>query len=266
MKIRFLSCLLILIACAGLNVAQTPPQPTPTPKAPSAQIKQVETWWQKILRYAGLTATPTRQRGPSNEASSGNVWIYNLERRSGRRLTVGGDYVSPIFIVRDEYILALKGDDIVQIPISGGSERVLGKRGAIFRLIGVSVDSPETILALAKTDNVLSIVTVSLKDLSTVTIPYETESEEGQSAFAQLVGWNRVYCNTEIYVQEQCTKNASGGCATDQLGRTIKWTDVMFKRAYKEPVNISKCERDNCGQPSLSEDGQTVTYVRSPNN
>jgi Tol biopolymer transport system component len=44
---------------------------------------------------------------------------------------------------------------------------------------------------------------------------------------------------------------------------TREWTDVYIQQGDGKAKNVSRCDRSNCGQPSLSPDGKTVVYIQS---
>jgi hypothetical protein len=217
---------------------------------------QTETWWQKFLRITGVSATPSKQRGSIQTVESGYIWIANLEEKTSRRLTDESGYRSPVFVDKDQNILALKNDEVVRIPVSGGQLQTLFPIKGASKLVGLSLDDPDKMLVLIREKD--ANVTIGLVSLTTghvTPVPYETKSPEGQSMFAHLSGWNRVYCNTEISLAENKR--------TDRSGRsTQKWTDVYVKRAYRDPINVSNCNGVNCGQPSLSQDGTLVGFIK----
>ena len=69
-----------------------------------------------------------------------------------------------------------------------------------------------------------------------------------------LRGWERVYGNTKVYVKKETRTDLSG---------LLEWTDVYLKQSDKDPRNVSKCDGINCGQPSSSENGRYVVYVKA---
>ena len=217
---------------------------------------QTESWWQKFLRITGVSATPSKQRGSIQTVESGYIWIASLEEKTSRRLTDESSYRSPVFVDKDQNILALKNDEVVRIPVSGGQVQTLFPIKGANKLVGLSLDDPDKMLMLIKDQD--AKITIGLLSLTTghvTPVPYETKSSEGESMFAHLSGWNRVYCNTEISLGENNR--------TDRSGRiTHKWTDVYVKRAYRDPINVSNCNGVNCGQPSLSQDGTLVAFIK----
>ncbi|HKX29091.1 MAG TPA: hypothetical protein VJ302_15460, partial [Blastocatellia bacterium] len=56
-------------------------------------------------------------------AFAGDLWIVNLETRAARRITRTGGYRSPIFLAGDRKLLALKGEDLIEIPVEGGEPK-----------------------------------------------------------------------------------------------------------------------------------------------
>ncbi len=217
---------------------------------------QTESWWQKFLRITGVSATPSKQRGSIQTVESGYIWIANLEEKTSRRLTDQSGYRSPVFVDKDHNILALKNDEVVRIPVSGGQLQTLFPIKGAIKLVGLSLDDTDKLLVLIKDqDAKITIGILSLTTGHVTPVPYETKSPEGERMFAHLSGWNRVYCNTEISLAENNR--------TDRSGRiTQKWTDVYIKRAYRDPINVSNCNGVNCGQPSLSQDGTLVAFIK----
>jgi hypothetical protein len=247
---------------------QEPPTPaaTPTPRQqqqPPAAVKPAppESWWQTLLRVAGISVAPSRQKG-GDPVESGDIWVHSLATRSSRRMTSGGGYRSPVFLARDEHLLALKGGAVVRIPLSGGPEQRLFADAAIVKLVGVFGDSPDEVLAVRRDEGGrFSLASLSLPDSRLAVVPHETESEAGRLMLAEVLGWDRTYCNTTVYVEEECDRDEGGRCRADGAGRTRVWTDVKFRRAYADPLNVSNGRGANSGQPSLSLDGQSVAYV-----
>lgn len=225
----------------------------------SAQT-QKDGWWQKFLRVTGISATPSKQRDSFPTVQSGYVMIGDLGETNSQSqpLTKEAGYRSPIFVDKDQNILALKNDEVVRIPVSGGQPRTLFTIKGAVKLIGESLDDPNSVLMLtADIDKKTIIALLSLTSGTLTPIPYETGTTEGETMFAHLAGWNRVYCNTTVSVAESVKKDPASGRIT------VKWTDVYLKRAYRDPINVSNCNGVNCGQPSLSQDGSLVSFIKA---
>ena len=69
-----------------------------------------------------------------------------------------------------------------------------------------------------------------------------------------LKDWERVYGKTVLYARRGIREDMPGSEA---------WTDVYIKQGDKAPVNLSRCNGVNCGQPSLSHDGSMGTYIKA---
>lgn len=215
---------------------------------------QTESLWQKILRIAGISATPSTLRGPGDEIETGDIWMVNLASQTSRRLTRDGSYRSPVFVPGDEAILGLTADDIVRIALSGGEPETLYTIDGIMKLVGVSKDDPDTVLIVAEDDDgVLSVGLLSLKGGQVRSVPYNRASREDRRMLSHIKGWERVYADATVYVRRQ-TKQGMGG--------RQQWTDVFVTQGNNDPINISKCDGINCGQPSLSWDGRQVVFVK----
>jgi hypothetical protein len=71
---------------------------------------------------------------------------------------------------------------------------------------------------------------------------------------AEIRGQERDYGTTTLYLK---TESKQG------LSRTAEWTDVWLRRGDAGPVNVSRCDGVNCGQPALSPDGRRVAFVKA---
>ena len=70
---------------------------------------------------------------------------------------------------------------------------------------------------------------------------------------SHLKDWERTYGQTTVYVKEHTKKGMAG---------PIAWTDVYLQQGQQNPLNLSQCDGQNCGQPSLSQHGRMVVYIR----
>jgi len=85
-------------------------------------------------------------------------------------------------------------------------------------------------------------------------VPYDAASNQDLQMLESLQGWSRTYGDKYIYVKRQ-TKQAFSG--------TVEWSDVFLNVGNREPVDVSRCDGANCGQPSLSEDGRLLVFVKA---
>ena len=213
-----------------------------------------EPFWKKVLRIVGISATPSAQKGPGDEVSVGDIWVLDLERNSGSRVTRGEGYRSPIFLPGDQLILALQGDDVVQIQSGEAQRRIAIIKGAV-KLVGVSADNDDSVLVLSEdADKRPSVGTLSLKTGQVTALGYDDKSRDDRLMLAHIRGWERAYGDTKVYVKTETKTELSG---------SVEWTDVYLKRPGSEPKNVSKCDGVNCGQPSLSQNKKLVVYIKA---
>jgi hypothetical protein len=249
---RGLTCFaLLVISAVGVHPldAQVPARRATTPPPP-----RKESLRHRLLRLSGIADNPSTLKGPA-ESASGQIWLAELRGQRTRALTTGGGYRSPVFIPGRRNILALKGADLVRLPVGGEAPERLYTINGIIKLVGFSRDDPDKVLVLTEgTPGRPRIGWVSVKTGKIVPVPYDSTSSEDQRMLEHLRGWDRVYGGTSVYVNK-LTKDSFSG--------RVEWTDVFVKAGEGEPINVSRCEDVACGQPSLSADGRLVVFVKA---
>lgn len=247
---RGLTCFAVfLISAAALRPldAQAPTRRVPTPPPPK------ESFWQRVLRASGIAANPSTLKGPERGAS-GQIWVAELGGKRTRELTAGGGYRSPVFIPGRNSILALKGSDIVRLPVGGGAPERLYTINGISKLVGFNRDTPDQLLVLTEDSFAKpSVGWLSVKTGRFVPMPYDPASSEDKRMLEHLRGWDRVYGGTSVYVNSLIKQSLSG---------PVEWTDVFLKAERGEPINVSRCEDVDCGQPSLSANGRLLVFIK----
>jgi hypothetical protein len=213
-----------------------------------------ETLVQKLLRIAGLTAAPSQMRGPGDEVDPGNIWIADLNRHTTKAVTNDGGYRSPV-VSSDGKIYALKGDTIVRMSLGGGAAAPVQKAPGATKLVGFENDSGDDIVVLLDAAAAASpLAVVSLGSGKVTPWSYDPRSDDQRRIVAQVRAQDRVYGDTTVYAK---TETKQG------LSRNLEWTDVYIRRGSGAPQNISRCDGDNCVQPALSPDKQSVAYVKT---
>jgi hypothetical protein len=215
-------------------------------------VSAQETLVQKLLRIAGLTAAPSQLRGPGDENEPGNVWMAALRDGSTRALTTEGGYLSPVY-AGDGTIYALKGDAVVKISPTGSVTHVQRAAG-VAKLVGVNRDDSDEMIVLLNATAGAPLATLSLRRGAMTPLPFDPQSDADRKMVAEVRGHDRVYGETTLYTRSEVKQG---------LSRRIEWTDVYLKRGSAEPVNVSRCDGVNCGQPALSPDGQAAVFVRT---
>jgi hypothetical protein len=208
----------------------------------------------RLLRIAGLTAAPSQMKGGDDAGDAGDVWVADLERKTINQVTRDGGYRSPVFVPGDDSILALKGDRLVRIaPYSGTVTAVQNLKNAV-KLVGFDIQDPDLLLVLLEiaTDG-SPLGLLSLQSGNMTALSYDRESGAHRSMLFHIRGQERVYGSTSVYVKSESKRG---------MARMLEWTDVYLKRGEAPPQNISACDGVNCGQPSLSQDGRRVVFIK----
>jgi len=213
-----------------------------------------ETMVERLLRVAGLTASPAQMRGPGDDIGAGDIWVASPGAGAPVALTSGSGYTSPVFSPMDGSIVALKGESVVRIPAGGGRAVAIQKAPGVLKLVGFDGKNVDEVVVLLDGSGRSPLGVLSLKSGTVTPLPYDAKSEAERRMLAQARGQERVYGEASVYVK---TESKAG------LSRTIEWTDVYLRRGNAPPQNVSACDGVNCGQPALSPDGRRVAFVKS---
>lgn len=213
------------------------------------------TFLEKVLDFLGVSVTTGKLKGEDQEPEQGDIWIANLNSRIQRiRVTHDGGYRSPVFTPEDGDIVALKGNDLVRIPMFGafgGEPEKLWTIPGIVKIVGFHQQDKDKILILSEHEDGLSVGVLSLTSGKVSPVPHESEARHTQMLI-HLKNWERVYDGTRVYIKIQ-----------HKIGRAGEWTEVFIQRGDESPINVSQCDRVSCGQPSLSADGSQVVYIKA---
>ncbi len=217
---------------------------TPAPK---------ESFLEKLLRIAGLTAAPSQMRGPSDEVAPGNIWTVPVNGEAPRPLTTDGGYRSPLFSPSNGTIYALRQNAVVRVPRAGGSAVKVQDAAGVSKLVGFDRSAPDEIVVLLDDATGSPLGALSLRSGKITRLPYDPRSNEEQRALTEVRGQVRVYGATTLYIK---TETKQG------LSRPVEWTDV-YVQSGGPPRNISACDGVSCGEPTLSPDGRVVAFIKA---
>jgi hypothetical protein len=206
----------------------------------------------KVLRVTGISVSPSQLKGPDEEGEAGDLWLVNIAQNTQAQLTRDGSYRSPVFAPGDAHILALRGEALVRLPKTGGTPERLHTVKGVTKIVGFDQTDQDQALILLKEDGGAAVGLLSLTSGHLIRLPYDRTSAEHQRLVTHLQEWERVYGETKLYVKGESKRTLAGA---------MEWTDVYFKRGETPPLNLSKCDGINCGQPSLSHDGGQVVYI-----
>jgi len=247
--------LIFNVVVSSQGQSQKPTPPVQSQKQAPPKPTEKESLWTRIARIAGLTATPSTQKGRDDELVQGDIWVADPAQNTRLQLTHDGGYRSPIFLAGDREILALKGEDVVLISVAGGEPRKISDVKRATKLVGASLDEPNKVLILTEDENQrTALKLLSLKDAQITGVPFDEESKEDRRLIVHIRNWERVYGDVRVYVKNE-TKNGLAG--------PLEWTDVYLSQGDGVLINISKCDGVNCGQPSLAQSKKVVVYIKA---
>lgn len=248
------NCVLGLVMCSAAFGVCSPQNPPPT-KQPNAPARRTESFWHKVLRVSGIAQSPSTLRGPGDEVRHGQIWISDLTAGQTRKLTPTGGFRSPVFLPEGNDILALKGTDIVRVAFANGKVTNLFAVAGLAKLVGFTEDDPDKVLVLSRdSSGVPAVAFLSVTTGKLDSLPYDPSSTEDRRLVEYLSAWDRRYGDTILYIDQQTKPGMAG---------TLSWADVFLKKGSSTVKDVSKCDGTNCGQPSLSADGNLVAFVRS---
>ncbi len=250
---RLMPSILLLTFLAGIACAQAQTNPT---GAAATKPRTSTSFTEKLLKFFGISDSPGTLKGPGDEVTSGELWLADLDSRTTRALTSSYGYRSPIFLAGSKDVLALRGTDVVQLPSAGGEARKLYSVEGILKLVGSSSEDPGKVLILLRGEaggrprvGLLIVGTGAV-----AIVPYDPASSQDLQMLENLEGWSRTYGDRSISVKRQAKQALSG---------TVEWNDVFLKAGNQAPVDVSQCDGVNCGQPSLSQDGRLLVFVKA---
>jgi hypothetical protein len=216
-----------------------------TASAVECFARRPPTFWERILRLAGISQAPRMSRsGCPTEIVSGQIYLVNLASKEKKLLSADRSYRSPIFATGGNSILALNGDELIRIPLSGAPPSVLHKMPQAHKLIAVA-DSDDELLVLTR-DQKIGIFSFLTNDFE----PFDEKDERYRGMLERI---RRSYHNYDSGIKVQVDQpDGSGSC------------QVMLIESPSRPINVSECRRMHCGQPSLSPDRRWVVFIGQP--
>jgi len=249
--------LLAVAVCFVLFLNGTAASQTQTPKPATASAKQKASpgFIDRVLKYLGISDSPGTLKGPGDEVVKGDLWVADLISGS-THLLARGSYRSPVFVLGSSDVLALNGSDLMLFSAASGDGKKLSSIMGPTKLVGSGMDDPDNVLLL-RSGGAGSHPQVAILSISTgkvTPIEYDAAASADLQMVENLEGWTRIYGDKQVSVRRQ-TKQALSG--------PVEWSDVFLKADGQEPVNVSRCNGANCGQPSLSADGRFVVFVKS---
>jgi hypothetical protein len=229
---------------------------TNTTSSASGKHRTSASFTEKLLKFFGISDSPSTLKGPGDEVTSGELWLGDLDSKSTHALTSNAGYRSPVFLLGTKDVLALRGSDVMQVPSGGGEGKKLYSVDGIMKLVGSGSEDQGKVLILLRGEAGghprVALLTVSTGAVTVV--PYEAASSQDLQMVENLQGWSRTYGDQHVYVKRQAKQALSG---------TVEWSDVFLKVGKQDEVDVSQCDGAQCGQPSLSENGRLLVFVKA---
>ncbi|MEY6432124.1 hypothetical protein ABC977_06825 [Thioalkalicoccus limnaeus] len=166
-----------------------------------------------------------------------------------------GPYRSPIFLSNGQAILALSGNNLIQIHQLGAEPTLVATIPGVVKLVGAHREDPNQLLVLITDADGEAIrpAVFDRQERRVVRSPPQQDQTE-QRLVPHLLGDDREYGDRRLSVREE---------HGEVEGVSVTWTDVFIETAgVGEARNISRCRPASCRQPSLSPDGGRVVYVK----
>ncbi|MGR8929899.1 MAG: hypothetical protein ACU836_04595 [Gammaproteobacteria bacterium] len=204
---------------------------------------------ESILRFAGITVTPSQTRG-NEYRGEGDIRMVSVSEDSVSKpqpITEDGRYRTPLWIPHSQSLIAMKGDRLVRVDTPSGNERELHGLSYDIRLIGFDKHDDDRVLVLK--DSMVGILSVDSGQI--VPVPYESGDPAERLAMDRLNDSSRDYGTIRIFVGDNIEPKSGGGFRA-------------LNKIYIETAGVKRvlvdCE-SACGQPALSEDGRRLLYI-----
>lgn len=250
---KLITCIFLLTFTVSDIHAQAQ---TNTTGGASTKQRASTSFTEKLLKFFGISDSPSTLKGPGDEVTSGELWLGDIDSKTTRALTSSAGYRSPVFLAGTKDVLALRGSDVIQVLSGGGEGKRLYSVDGIIKLVGFGSEDPGKVLILLRgeTGGHPRVALLTVGTGAVTLVPYDPASNQDLQMVENLQGWSRTYGDQHIYVKHQSKQALSG---------IVEWSDVFLKAGNQEPVDVSQCDGAQCGQPSLSEDGRLLVFVKA---
>ena len=206
----------------------------------TVSLAGADSWWDWLLRVTGISATARNLKGEPHELE-GDIWVKSLATQTSVRYTWDGSYRSPIFIPNDGGILAIKAGKVVKISSLGVAPEELAGEVGPARLLGFARGKSNKVAVLKRDPEQLGLLSLDTGGFTPLDATTQTDN------IHQLWAWDTAYDQIRLYHRQ--------GAGKETL-------DVFMERSGQPPENLTECRKADCGQPSLSDDGSQVAYIK----
>jgi len=201
-----------------------------------------------LLRFTGITATPSTVRGNDN-VIEGDIWLVQIgeaETSEPRKITHNGTYHTPLWIPGSQSILAMKGDKLVRLNAQGIEEKMLHTLTDNTVLLGFDKNDANRLLVLQ--ESIVGILTLGNGQITT--LPYDNKNPEERDAFDQLRSGFRDYETAQVSIENQSKVDPQGH---------FKPVNTIHIKLGKKDISIT-CP-SACSQPAFAKNGQQLLFI-----
>ena len=210
-----------------------------------------ESFPDKLLRIAGISATPDKLRGEPGIVIKGNLWLVTLDESGDnepQQITGDGTYHSPLWIPGSDKILAIKADKLIQLDIEGGKEQTLHVFSDLTILVGFDKHDANSILILQNSEPAV----FSMASGQITLLPYDIKNSADRGALDRLrssVINYRDYGDIKVLVSSKPIFVAGGH---EEINK-------IHIKDGKQDIEMPCSEK--CVQPALSWDRKQLVFV-----
>ncbi|MFZ2171241.1 MAG: hypothetical protein WAW61_16595 [Methylococcaceae bacterium] len=201
-----------------------------------------------LLRFTGITATPSTVRGNDN-FTEGDIWLVQIgeaEASEPRKISRDGVYHTPLWIPGSQSILAMKGNKLVRLTTQGNEEKTLHNLTDNTALLGFDKNNPNLVLVLQ--ESLAGVLTLANGQITH--LPYNKEKTEDRYRLDQLGSGFRDYGNAQVFIENQRRVDPQGH---------FKQLNTIHIKLDKKNILIS-CS-SACSQPAIAEDRRQLLFI-----
>jgi hypothetical protein len=178
--------------------------------------------------------------------AAGVVWSVDLRTGERRRISRADNLAWPVPSVAGTAVYVLRGGQVVRIAVADGSETPVGTPAHWLKLLGVLQD--DTVLGFVE-DDPRPRPALLARDGGRMEMAAPADEPERRRNGVLLQEGRDYSDGTRLEVRD----SERGG-----RGRDVFLIGVAGTR------NVTDCGDDFCGQPSRSQDGLRIFYIREP--
>lgn len=181
----------------------------------------------------------------SGGVERGELWAVELDAGGPYRIGSATDLAWPVQARDGATILALRGQQLVRLRVSGVMEPVPGAEADWEKLLGIDADG----VVIGFVSGTPRVHPAMLRPGGTVMLAPQPDTPEERQRVARLLSENRAYAGEIDLIVERSARGGRG-------------FDIVLVAAGQRRL-LTDCGDIACGQPSLSPDRRRVLFIRA---